>query len=136
MQILLVEDDEVDVEHFLRNLQHHGFHQPVQVAQNGVEALAILREQAGPAKAPRPWLIITDIHMPRMNGLEFLRALRADASLAPFVAFVLTSSALEEDKRAAYAEKVAGYLLKSEVNKDFATLVGLLNAYDVLILLP
>lgn len=136
MQILLVEDDEVDVEYMVRSLRRQGFQQPIHIASNGVEALRILRSAGEEIQATLPWLIITDIQMPLMNGLEFLCELRSDPNLHRLVTFVLTSSNLEEDKRAAYEERIAGYLLKADLSKNFSALVDLLNAYQSLIKLP
>ena len=64
-----------------------------------------------------------------MNGIEFLRVLRADPQLKTSVVFVLTTSNSDEDKLAAYCEQVAGYLLKTRAGADFADLVAMLNAY-------
>jgi CheY-like chemotaxis protein len=136
MQILLVEDDEVDAEYLLRSLQKQGFQQPILIATNGIEALHLLRYHSQGNQAEPAWLIITDIQMPLMNGLEFLRELRSDTNLRRSIAFVLTGSNLEKDKIAAYEEHVAGYLLKSDLTQNFSSLVNLLNAYQSIIKFP
>jgi DNA-binding NarL/FixJ family response regulator len=67
--------------------------------------------------------------MPRMNGIEFLEAVRADPDLAQSVVFVLTTSNRDEDIMAAYNHQIAGYLLKSRAGKDFIDLITLLDSY-------
>jgi CheY-like chemotaxis protein len=136
VKILLVEDDDVDVEFFLRGLQKQGFQCTVHVAGNGIEALQILRNSQEEGSRYAAWLVITDLQMPLMNGFEFLRALRSDAAIAPTVTFVLTTSKLAEDKVAAYEACIAGYLLKSDLQQNFSLLIDLLRAYEGLVVLP
>ena len=111
LHILLVEDDEIDAEFIVRGFQQQGAQQPITVVGDGIEALARLRGLSGPAALAQPYLIITDINMPRMNGIELLRELRRDPRLAQSVVFVLKEAALEADKLAAYEQLIAGYLL-------------------------
>lgn len=129
LHILLVEDDEIDAEFIVRVFQHASGQPLVTVARNGVEALAVLRGMAGQATPMDPYIILTDINMPQMNGLEFLRELRQDPQLRRSIVFVLTTSALEEDKRAAYEQQVAGYLLKASVTANYAHLLNLIASY-------
>jgi DNA-binding NarL/FixJ family response regulator len=97
-----------------------------------MEALEILRN----GEVPHPYIILLDINMPRMNGLEFLEALRADPELTHAVVFVLTTSKSDEDIIAAYREHVAGYLLKQRMDSDFMQVVSLLDHYWRVIELP
>jgi CheY-like chemotaxis protein len=114
VHVLLVEDDEIDAEQIVRAFSHLKLANPITIATNGIEALHALRGDEGWTRLPRPYIILLDINMPRMNGLEFLRALRADAELRQSVVFVLTTSDNESDLYAAYQENVAGYFLKTE----------------------
>jgi DNA-binding NarL/FixJ family response regulator len=84
----------------------------------------------------RPYIILLDITMPRMNGLELLSALRCDSELKRSVVFVLTTSNRDEDIMAAYSGQIAGYLLKSKVSEDFLAFVKLLHVYQLMIELP
>ena len=127
--ILLVEDDAVDAEAVRRAFDEHGVDHPFTVVSDGLEALKVLRGEASRPRLPRPYLILLDLNMPRMNGIEFLQALRADPELKTSVVFVLTTSDRDEDKLAAYCQQVAGYLLKTKAGTDFGNLVTLLNAY-------
>jgi CheY-like chemotaxis protein len=129
IHILLVEDDEIDAEAIMRGFFSQRIANPFTLVPDGIEALNALRGQNGHARVPRPYMILLDINMPRMNGLEFLEAVRADPELAQSVVFVLTTSNRDEDMMAAYQQHIAGYLLKARAGKDFIDLISLLDAY-------
>jgi signal transduction histidine kinase len=128
VHVLLVEDDDVDIMAVKRAFSASKVDNPVLVARDGVEALAMLRGEGGPA-VPRPYMILLDLNMPRMGGLEFLRELRSDPEHGRAIVFVLTTSAAKEDRAAAYSEFVAGYMVKANVGQDFSRMVKLLDAY-------
>ena len=128
VHLLLIEDDEVDAEAVQRGFRKQRISNPFTIVGNGVEALAKLRE-TGAGRLPKPYMILLDINMPKMNGLEFLKELRADPELRRSVVFVLTTSNRDEDKVAAYDAHVAGYLLKSRAGEDFVNLINMLDAY-------
>lgn len=132
LHILLVEDDEVDTEYMLRSLQRYGNRVKVVVAQNGLEALAILYGRHHTQQVEHPCLIVTDLNMPQMSGLELLQALRQDANLRHVVVYVVTSSNLDTDKRAAYEYQVAGYLLKAKLDQYLPQFFQLLDFYYAL----
>ena len=127
--ILLVEDDEIDAEAIQRAFAKHKVANPVVVARDGIEALDYLRGENGKTAIARPYMVLLDLNMPRMNGFEFLAALRADASIADSIVFVLTTSDLDEDKVSAYDYQVAGYTVKSKVGESFLELATMVNAY-------
>ncbi|MEM9488664.1 MAG: response regulator, partial [Myxococcota bacterium] len=77
--VLLVEDNEVDVEAVRRAFRKLRIANPIQVARDGLEALDRLRGQGEYETVPRPYLILLDLNLPRMSGIEFLRELRRDA---------------------------------------------------------
>jgi CheY-like chemotaxis protein len=129
IHILLVEDDEVDAEAIMRGFYAQKIANPFTLVSDGIEALDVLRGSSGMPRLPRPYMILLDINMPRMNGLEFLEAVRADPELAQSVIFVLTTSNRDEDIMAAYNHQIAGYLLKSRAGKDFVDLIALLDSY-------
>ena len=129
VHILLAEDDEVETEAILRAFRKQNLPNPVITAADGVEALKVLRGENGKGRLPRPFLILLDLNMPRMNGLEFLEALRQDPELKRSIVFILTTSNRDEDKLGAYDRQVAGYLLKSNMGDDFAQLTTMLNIY-------
>jgi CheY-like chemotaxis protein len=136
LHLLLVEDDPVDAEALIRTLQHYQLTLPYTHVVDGVEALHALRGERGYTPVPKPYLILLDINLPRMNGLEFLSALRRDPALKQSVVFVLTASEREEDILAAYNRQIAGYLLKTKVSEEFFTFLKLLDLYGVMIEMP
>ncbi len=133
LNILLVEDDEVDVMTVKRAFVKAKITNPVFVAQNGVEALELLRSQRVP---PERRVVLLDLNMPKMNGIEFLRELRKDPALAPITVIVLTTSNEDRDRVEAYELNVAGYLLKPVTFHDFADVMATLNKYWTLMEMP
>lgn len=135
IHILLVEDDEIDVEVVQRTFQKQQISYPLVHASNGLEALQILRGEDNYPCLPQPYLILLDINMPRMNGIEFLQALRQDVTLRSSIVFVMTTSNEDEDKIAAYNEQIAGYFLKSN-DEGLLGFINLLDGYARLIEFP
>ena len=129
VNILLVEDDEIDAEMVMRSLRKVRISNPITIARNGYEALNVLRGEDGYERLPRPYLILLDIKMPRMDGLEFLQAIRQDADLLQSIVFVLTTSSHEADMRAAYESHVAGYFLKARSGEEFLDLPKMMKNY-------
>lgn len=125
VNILVVEDDEIDVESLKRIFAKRDIKNPVFYASNGIEALNIMRGENNQAKVPKPYIVLLDINMPMMNGIEMLNELRNDEQLKDSVVFILTTSPREEDKHTSYKLNVAGYFLK----KDIKELVTLLSLY-------
>ena len=136
VSILLVEDDEVDVMNLKRAFKKNHIIAPLYVAGNGLEALAMLRGNGVPRIRPLPKVILLDLNMPKMNGLEFLKELRADPELKRIPVFMLTTSDQECDKVAAYNLNVAGYILKPVAFEKFVEAVRTLDLYWSLIELP
>jgi CheY-like chemotaxis protein len=133
LNILLVEDDLVDVTNVRRAFERNKILNPLYVAGDGVAALQMLRSGEMPSTRR---LILLDINMPRMNGLEFLREIRADPKLAPTPVVVLTTSNDEQDRFEAYNLNVAGYLLKPVTFGNFVDVMATLNKYWSLVELP
>ena len=126
---LLVEDDEIDVKVIKRGFKSLKLANPIRIARDGIEALEILRGENGQERVPKPYLILLDINMPRMNGIEFLQAIRADKDLKSSIVFVLTTSASDEDRVNAYNHNVAGYIIKSKVMDSFTNALDMLDHY-------
>ena len=133
LNILLVEDDQVDVMNVKRAFEKNKILNPLYIAGDGLEALAMLR--AGKVPADRR-IILLDLNMPRMNGIEFLRELRADPELRSSPVIVLTTSNAEKDRIDAYQLNVAGYLLKPVTFINFVEVTAALNKYWTLVELP
>jgi len=136
LSVLLIEDDDVAAEAVQRSVSKYGLNTPVVVAEDGQEALDVLRGKHLERKLTKPYVILLDLNMPRMNGFEFLAELRADRSLSESVVFVLTTSNNDIDKSRAYEEHVAGYMVKSSVGPQFGKLVKLLDDYRQAVELP
>ena len=133
LNILLVEDDAVDVMNVRRAFEKNKIVNPLHVAQNGIEALQMLRNGHVPGDRR---LVLLDLNMPRMNGIEFLRHVRTDPHLNLIPVVVLTTSADEKDKVEAFNLNVAGYLVKPVTFGDFAELMATLNKYWTLVEFP
>ena len=106
---------------------------PLFVAGDGIEALEMLRGGGVPLSRR---IILLDLNMPRMTGIEFLRELRRDSRLMHTPVVVLTTSNDDRDKIEAYNLNVAGYLLKPVTFIDFVELMATLNKYWTLVELP
>jgi len=133
LNILLVEDDQVDVMNVKRAFEKNRIANPLFVAGNGLDALRMLRSDVVPEDRR---IVLLDLNMPKMNGLEFLRDLRADPRLHATVVIVLTTSNDEKDKIEAYNLNVAGYLLKPVTFVNFVEVMAALNKYWTLVELP
>jgi CheY-like chemotaxis protein len=133
LNILLVEDDEVDVMNVKRAFEKAHITNPLFVAGNGIEALQKLRRGDIPNHRR---LVLLDLNMPRMNGIEFLRELRKDPELCATPVVVLTTSTMDRDKFDAYNLNIAGYLVKPVTFASFCDLMVTLNKYWTLVEMP
>jgi CheY-like chemotaxis protein len=133
LNILLVEDDEVDVMNVRRSFKKNNIYNPLWVAGNGVEGLEMLRGGEVPRERR---LVLLDLNMPKMNGIEFLRELRADPELKLIPVVVLTTSDDERDRVEAYNLNVAGYILKPVTLVNFVEAMATLNKYWTLVEMP
>ncbi len=129
VNILLAEDDDVDVRVVQRSFKKRNLGHPIFVARDGVEALARLRGEDGHPPLEQPLLILLDLNMPRMGGIDFLAELRRDPELAKSIVFVLTTSNNEGDRVAAYDQHIAGYLLKTDAGVDMENHVPMLEEF-------
>lgn len=136
INILLVEDDEVDIMNVQRAFKKNKITNPLFIAHNGIEALNALRGTDPTTSVPGPRIILLDINMPRMGGIEFLTELRKDPELKSTCVFVMTTSNEESDKVAAYDLNVAGYILKPLSFEGFASAVAVLSHYWQLCEMP
>ena len=133
LNILLVDDDEVDVMTVKRAFARANITNQVFVATDGIEALALLRTDGVPAERR---LVLLDLNMPRMNGIELLREIRKDPALQSLTVIVLTTSNEDRDRVEAYELNVAGYLLKPVTFHAFAEVMATLNKYWTLMEMP
>lgn len=136
VNVLIVDDDQVDVMLLERALRHHKVFNRLSFATNGSQAIDMLRGENGRGRIGRPFLILLDLNMPAMGGLEFLKEIRADNDLCDSIVFALTTSDDERDINAAYKYHVAGYIIKSNTGSQFDKLVALLDQYWSIVELP
>lgn len=133
LNILLVDDDEIDVMNVRRAFDKGRITNPLFVAEDGERALEMLRSGEVPAERR---IVLLDLNMPRLNGIEFLRVIRADPVLRSLPVVVLTTSDDDRDKIDAYDLNVAGYLLKPVTVGTFVEVMAAVNNYWTLVELP
>ena len=124
LKILLIEDDVIEVMKFNRTIGSLNLSHKVIEANNGEDALKILEN-----KTNRPDIILVDLNMPKINGIEFLNILKSDNVLRYIPAIVLTTSSNMKDLRECYEAGVAGYLLKPLKYEDYVSRIEKLLAY-------
>ncbi len=130
--ILLVEDDRVDVMTIRRALRDIKITNPLKVAGNGEEALTLLRDEA----ERLPCLILLDLRMPRMGGIEFLQVAKSDELLKRIPVVVLTTSREESDRIESFDLGVAGYMIKPVHYQEFMEIIRAIDLYWTLSHLP
>ncbi|MHC4942866.1 MAG: response regulator [Planctomycetota bacterium] len=119
LNILIVDDDEVDIMAVKRTLARSRIGNAITVARNGLEGLEILRKE----DLPEPRLVLLDLNMPGMNGIEFLKELRSDPELSGQPVIVLSTSRDERDRLAAFDLHIKDYLLKEKVQDELVSLL-------------
>ncbi len=130
--ILLVEDDTVDAMTVRRAFRDLNMTNLLAHAVNGEEALALLQKGTG----DKPCLILLDLNMPKMNGIEFLEIIKADAGLKRIPVVVLTTSSEERDIVESFRLSVAGYIIKPVDYLNFVEVVRTINLYWTLSEMP
>ncbi len=136
LSILLVEDDDVDAEGVKRAFSKNQISNELFRACDGLEALDMIRGENGHTPIPKPFLMLVDINMPRMNGFDLIEVIRKDPALRRTVVFVLTTSQNADDKVRAFDHHIAGYLVKTNLRDGFKGLVAMLEKFWSAIELP
>ncbi len=127
--ILLVEDDRIDVMTVQRALKRNRVGNPLYVARTGLDALGMLRGEGVHKINPPPALILLDLNLPKMSGIEFLHELRADPELRSLPVIVLTSSNEPRDRAAAFKYDVEDYIVKPHSFEEFAKAMDAFLSY-------
>ena len=134
---MLVEDNPADVRLIQLILEDAEFHVNFTVANNGQEAMTILRHEGAFAEAPRPDIILLDLNMPVMDGREVLAALENYPELGSIPVVVLTTSQSQEDLEYAYSKCISSYITKPvDVHQFNAKVRDLLNYWTNVAVLP
>lgn len=131
--ILIVDDDDIDAKSITRALRGLKIANPIERAKDGEQALDILNKTD---LEKNTYLILLDLNMPKMGGIEFLQHLRGSPALRHLMVFVLTTSDAECDIANAYYHNIAGYLVKKGGIEDFTDLLSTLKNYWRIIELP
>ncbi len=133
VDILLVEDNLDHVELILKALQDNNVLNEVRVVTNGEEALDFLYRRGEYADAPRPGLILLDIKLPKVDGIEVLRRIKADPKLKSIPVVMLTTSAGEEEMVESYNCGANSYIVKPVDFEQFAKVIKELKLYWLVI---
>ena len=127
IHILLIDDDEIVHEAMNRVLEDKGLSNPLLTAKNGEQGLEVLRDPEGPVAKGHQLLIILDLNMPKMDGHEFLKELRADPKFKELKVFILTTSHAPDDMGKAYDQEVLGYIVKDELFESLEKALAVLD---------
>jgi len=130
--VLLAEDDSIDAMTVRRAFRDLKVTNPLVHAINGEEALAYLKEKTN----DRPCLILLDLNMPKMNGIEFLTAVKTDPAFKKIPVVVLTTSSEQRDVVESFRLSVAGYIIKPVDYRNFVEAMRTINMYWTLSELP
>ena len=129
VEILLVEDNPDDIDLMLEALKEGRVRNRVNIAEDGVQALAFLRRAAQHSDAPRPDLILLDLNLPGKSGHEVLAEIKADPSLQRIPVVILTSSASEHDVLKSYDLRANCFITKPADLEEFLSLVRAIDAF-------
>ncbi len=125
--ILLVEDNPMDLDLTKRAFARRRLANPLLVARDGAEAIALV--DGWPAEQPAPAVVLLDLKLPRVDGLEVLRHLRAHPEFGTVPVVVLTTSTEDQDVQAAYKLGVNSYIVKPVDFEKFITVVDQIDLY-------
>lgn len=134
ISFLLVEDDEVDIMNVKRAFEKNNITNPLHIARDGEEAIQILKRK--PRIENFPNIVLLDLKLPRMDGIEFLNFIRKDPDLKKLIVIVLTTSDDSRDISSAYNLNVAGYIVKPITFEKFLQAMATINLYWTLSKLP
>jgi len=130
--LFVVEDDDIDYMTIKRSFNRMKIANPIVRAQDGKEAFDMMINK----EIKKPFIMLLDLQMPRISGIELLSKIRKTPNIKDTVIFVLTSSADERDIVSSYQHNVAGYFVKDEVGKEFLEILSLLDGYWKIVHIP
>ena len=136
LNILVVDDDDGDAKAVMRAFKKHKTQHNILRAVDGLDALKILKGKDEKDKIESPFIMLVDLNMPRMNGVELVAKIREDEDLKDTIVFMLTTSKSEEDIQQAYKYNIAGYIVKQTVGSDFLTLINMIDSYWQVVEVP
>ncbi len=130
--VLLVEDDTVDAMAVKKAFEHLHIENKLAIVTNGEEALEYLKNKNN----AKPQIILLDLNMPRMNGIEFMKIAKSDDQLKKIPVVILTTSKAEQDRVITFHLGAAGYIMKPMDHKDFIEMMEKIHQYWELTLFP
>lgn len=130
--ILLVDDDSTDVLLFERALKRLEITSPIVRSSDGAEALEYLRNSAN----KRPWIVLSDLNTPKMNGLDFLQTIKADKTLKRTIIIILSGSSAEKDIDECFRRGAAGYITKPTDYEQLLNMIRTIHTYWTLSEIP
>jgi CheY-like chemotaxis protein len=130
--LLVVEDDEVDFKLLMRSFAQRKISNAVVRAKDGLDALEKIQNE----EVSKPFIVLLDLNMPRMNGREFLTEIRKDPLHADTVVFLITTSSDSKDIKESFAQHAAGYFLKDNVDGSIDKIVEVIDGYWQIVILP
>jgi CheY-like chemotaxis protein len=130
--ILLVDDDSTDVLLFNRALKRLEITSPIVRSSDGAEALEYMMNPAN----KRPWIVLSDLNTPKMNGLDFLRTIKADKTLKRTIVIILSGSSAERDIDECFRQGAAGYITKPTDYEQLLEMVRTIHTYWTLSEIP
>jgi CheY-like chemotaxis protein len=136
IRIVLVEDDDGDAKAVERTFLKARIANPIVRARDGVEAMEILKGTDQQPRIEPPYMLLVDLNLPRMNGIQLVTAIREDPDLHESIIFMLTTSNRAEDKESAYDLNVTGYIVKEKAGEDFLKLFSLVDSYWRIVEMP
>ncbi|MFI7704400.1 response regulator [Nonomuraea sp. NPDC049480] len=131
IEVLLVEDDQGDILLTKEAFDFNKVRNRLNVVNDGEQAMAFLRREGGYADAPRPDLILLDLNLPRMSGMEVLREVKADNVLRTIPVVILTTSEAEEDILHSYRLHANAYVSKPVDFEQFIRVVRQIDDFFV-----
>ncbi len=134
--LLVVEDDIVDQEIVKRSFQRADLSHPLVFANNGYEALKIMRGEEPGIALQEPYMVLLDLNMPVMDGFEMLDEVRRDDNLRDKVIFILSTSDDERDVKRAYATGISGYIKKGNIAEGFTAATKMLSSFGNVVTFP
>ncbi|PCJ56399.1 MAG: two-component system response regulator [Planctomycetota bacterium] len=136
VNFLVIDDDDVDREAVRRQFQKTNTSFLINESENGTEALEFLRSKDQEYFINNPTVILLDLNMPKMGGIEFLKHIRNDSKLNKLIVFVMTTSDDENDKYQFYNLNIAGYIVKEKLKKGVENTILILDTFWEIIEMP
>lgn len=129
IKIIVIDDDDVDAQSIERSLRSADVNNEIIRAYDGIDALDLLKGANGKEKLTKPYILLIDLMMPRMDGITFIKTLRFESDITPEMIFVLSGTDSDEQCTQAYDLNITGFIKKDRAGRDFLRLTKILEQY-------